>query len=331
MATKRLLVFALIVLLVSGLLSAYFYSRADKVIPKEETTLKETVNFLNDDTTTYDIIFIGSSRIWVHIDPRIIDSMMGVNSRCVAIDGSTISEQFILLKKYIQHHRAPKMIVLGMDYSTLEGRHLPYDYPDYYEFMDDTAFSSILKRVNFHFQYNFFFSRYDGFIQKSARTDYQKFAMTSSALGLSRKFENLSDEPSWLKEVATYKGYAGLNRKWSAQADNELRTKINVTYDDLGVELFKNFIVTSKSYAAHTITMFPPVYSGLEKNASIDKYYAEVSRIAGEQNVPFWNYTSDTLCGAKKYFYNAWHLNQTGAELFTRTVATDIKTYLEKQ
>lgn len=40
---------------------------------------------------------------------------------------------------------------------------------------------------------------------------------------------------------------------------------------------------------------------------------------------PFLDYSNDTLSYDKQYFYNAMHLNKTGAELFTDKLIEDIQ------
>ena len=40
-------------------------------------------------------------------------------------------------------------------------------------------------------------------------------------------------------------------------------------------------------------------------------------KFSKKYDIPFYDYSTDTLCFHKKYFYNALHLNKTGAEIFT--------------
>ncbi len=140
---KRLLITVLVSCFIAISFAGYFYANLHRIAPTKDQ-LTKVVDFLNTDTTTYDVIFIGSSRIYVHIDPRIIDSVCGVNSYNLGLDGSSITEQLPVLKKYMQKHRAPKLIVLGLDYGTLNAANLPFDYPVYYNYMSDTCFGAVI-------------------------------------------------------------------------------------------------------------------------------------------------------------------------------------------
>ena len=47
--------------------------------------------------------------------------------------------------------------------------------------------------------------------------------------------------------------------------------------------------------------------------------------ISTKYSIEFYDYSNDSLCFDKKYFYNASHLNNTGAEIFSKTLARDLK------
>ena len=53
-----------------------------------------------------------------------------------------------------------------------------------------------------------------------------------------------------------------------------------------------------------------------------------LKNLAVQNNVQFWNYSNDTLSYDKKYFYNSMHLNTKGAEIFSKTLAKNIESYL---
>ena len=51
--------------------------------------------------------------------------------------------------------------------------------------------------------------------------------------------------------------------------------------------------------------------------------------ISMKYNIPFLDYSSDTICLSKDYFYNAEHLNLMGTNLFSRKLTSDLKKYIK--
>ena len=326
---KRLWLSVLSVFILAAILSGYFYFNLSRIVPESKNQLKETMDFLNSDTINYDIVFIGSSRVYVHIDPRVIDSACQVNSVCVAMDGSTITQQLALLQKYLEKHPAPKLVMLGLDYSSLQASLLPYNYPDYYAYLNDSAFATINSRAISRFQNRKFFEKYDAFMKYSAKTDYQKFASLSSTLMLPKKYDNLSDEPSWFSALVTYKGFCGLEKGWSAEAEKQLALNEKVTYEKQGLDFLNEFVELSKQHSSKVVIVFSPMFNNEKKQfEGSAKYFEKVKEVTTRQEVPLWDYRNDSLCFDKKFFYNTGHLNKLGAEIFSLKLAKDLNQYI---
>src|SRR5688500_12886998 len=61
-------------------------------------------NFLVNDTTHYNTVFLGSSTLHVGIDPLQFNSITGLNSFNAGLDGMAITEVNMLVKKYMKSH-----------------------------------------------------------------------------------------------------------------------------------------------------------------------------------------------------------------------------------
>ena len=48
--------------------------------------------------------------------------------------------------------------------------------------------------------------------------------------------------------------------------------------------------------------------------------------IKNKHSLTFLDYSYDSISFKKEYFYNSLYLNKTGAEIFTRQLAHDLKT-----
>ena len=328
---SKQLIIVLTVVISSALITGWFYETLRRVVPvKNQFT--EVVDFLNSDTASYDVVFIGSSRVVVHVDPRIIDSVCGVNSVVVAMHGTTIVEQFAVLKKYLQRHRAPKLIVLGLDYTTLHTAILPYNYPEYYDVLKDPVLGPILSNEFYRFKYKFLFEWYDVLIEYSTKTDYQKYAALISGFGSSRKFEHLNEEAEWISTNPRYKGFRGIDRAWDTEADEMMKTPGKIIYDERGLQFLSDFISTAHQCGADMVTIFTPGFNyGKMRTPEVAAYSDKLVSITNKYHVPFWDYRNDSLSYNKELYYNPDHMKKIGAELFSMELAKDLKNFKASQ
>ena len=90
--------------------------------------------------------------------------------------------------------------------------------------------------------------------------------------------------------------------------------------------LFENFIKECKQNQIELIFVYTPEYIEGQKlfsnRTELMDFYKSISN---HYSIPFYDYSADSLCYQKKYFYNASHLNQQGAEIFSRKLASDLK------
>lgn len=65
-----------------------------------------------------DLIVMGSSRSWVHISPKILDSALNISSYNIGMDGSCIDRQIPRYKMYRRRNAKPKVIVQNVDWNS---------------------------------------------------------------------------------------------------------------------------------------------------------------------------------------------------------------------
>jgi hypothetical protein len=288
------------------------------------------MHFLNTDTTDYDLVFIGSSRVAGHIDPKIMDSVCGLNSMCVAMDGSTITQQLAMLKEYMARHKSPKLVVLGLDLQTLDASHLPFNYPDYYAYLGDSIFAGLNMEAIPRFKNRIWYEKHDAFIKYSAKSDYQKFAALCAVLKLHKKFSDLEDDV-FHTGLVYYKGFVAIDEHWASGATNSIKGTEKLKYSPQGLEMLREFIVTAQRYSPHVIIAFTPMYSGaMGHYEGYNEYSQQITNVANKCKVTYWDFRTDSICSDTANFYEAIHLNKAGARKFSLEMAGDIKKYLEQ-
>lgn len=95
--------------------------------------------------------------------------------------------------------------------------------------------------------------------------------------------------------------------------------------DSATINLFEVFLKEAKKAGIRLVFVYTPEYIEGQKFVSnreeIFSYYNAFSK---KYSIPFYDYSSDSLCYNKKYFYNSQHLNATGAAIFTKKLVRDI-------
>lgn len=263
-------------------------------------------NHIYNDSLNYDCLISGGSCAWAQYSTQIIDSIMGINSFNLGIDGSSINRQILKYEKFCSIHGKPNMLIQNIDLGTL-------------------AFTHGYEREQF-FSY-FFYDR--DVIRKYDQYEHFTFAekylpcyryLGYDELWLEALFE---DNREHYFEYLT-KGYYGRNNSWDGSILSSMDS-LNFEYDPIALRLFTDFLESELAEGVSVILVFSPMYyDAQEKMTNLEYMYSLYDSIAKACDIPVLNYHTiefkyDTTC-----FYNATHLNRKGAELFTTKLAHDI-------
>ena len=123
---KRILVSCILAYIICLLSFLIIKKEIDRY--KKHTTSRLTEIFCNK--TNYDVLFLGSSRTHLIINPAIIDSICKVNSYNAGMEGANLYEFDMVLKAYLENHPSPQWLVLTIDlhsFTTLRKRFISSD------------------------------------------------------------------------------------------------------------------------------------------------------------------------------------------------------------
>lgn len=270
-----------------------------------------TWNAVLDGKLNSDILIYGSSRAWVHFDPSIIEDSLKLPTYNLGIDGNTFKMQYLRHKLALKYNRKPKLIIHSVDATTLqEGNFfnskqiLPYMLWD----ADFFNFTSEYKSYSF-LDYKLPLIRY-----------YAKTDAIKTAFKMSLEVED--------KDLQRIKGYQGQDRTWNTdfeEAKKKMKSyeiKIN---NDLKQE-FDTYLKECKEKNIEVLMVYSPIYIEGQEFIKNKEYTLNIyEEFAGKYNFQFFDFSNDSICYDKKYFYNTRHLNKQGAELFTKKLTTLIK------
>lgn len=249
-----------------------------------------------------DIIVMGNSRAFVQIDPHILDSVLCVDSYNLGMDASPINRQVHKYEIYRERCAKPKMIIQNIDvWSLLYG--VGYELEQFFPFVWDRSFrKKFILKEPFTFAEKYIpFYRYHGIRPKS-----------------------YFQSPPYM----LYKGYQGQDKEWDGKMYVR-QESIDFIANDTTLCMFNSYLNKAKEENIVVIFVYAPLYYGAkQKISNIDEMYETYQGIADKFGIPILDYSDMWICYDTTYFYNAMHLNRTGAEIFSDSLANDIK-YLE--
>jgi len=125
-------------------------------------------------------------------------------------------------------------------------------------------------------------------------------------------------------------GYQGQQLPWTSDFDDAVGKigKFSVVIDSATLTLFREYLTACKADKIPIIFVYSPEYiegqNFVQNRQQIMQLYNDLSK---EFQIPFFDYSNSSLSYQKQYFYNAEHLNKTGAERFTHQLIDSIKKY----
>jgi len=254
-----------------------------------------------------DVIIQGSSRCRQHVNPLVLDTILNCSSFNIGIEGSKFNKIYFNYLFFEQFNEKPKYILQQVDFFTLftdndfDDRYLPY-----LSDIDKDLVKTHLPWVkNYHLLVPL--SRYT-FQKKNIMKGFIEFF----------NIKNISHEKT--------KGFVGIDKTWNSTLFYQNhRDSFIVFKDPQVIDLLDSFLNHCKNSDIKVVLFTSPIYY---KATEITKGKKEVFDIyislSEKYNIPFLNYTSNSICYDTSYFYDTHHLNTKGAELFSIKLAFDL-------
>ncbi len=262
-----------------------------------------------------DLVYYGSSRTYVHINPKIMDDELGINSYNLGFNAYKIDFQKYRHDEFLKHYQ-PKNVIINLDINALT---------------QVRAFKSEQFLPMLFFNKELYLK-----IKKSLGVDYKvKFREIFFPLIRYRHYnnngKNIIDElkniyAKKINKKIRIKGFQGINRQWKDEKLDKAEIKVSV---DLKNDLIA-MIEDLKNINANVILINTPEYVSQIKSQTNRKEIINLYQsIANQYQIPFIDYSNDSISYNQKLFYNTNHLNAKGADIFTKQLAQDIKPYLK--
>lgn len=249
----------------------------------------------------YEVIFLGSSRVEMHYNTHLFDSLTQLHSFNLSMAGATPQMSYALLKIYLQQSKTPDLLFYDVDLNNLKTNKTSIsDFNNFFPFLSNPVvrneFNRVDPRMN-HFYYNPYYSLPFSGIEN----------LSTSAHG----WLNIPNKT----DAIYYKGY--------------LRDTIHniLTYQKVFNEFaylsqnrrdyLDSIIQICKLSKIKLILISSPMFAGGQLDISNKKQISrQMEYFAKSRQVPYWDLSSLPFCNRRELFADHHHMNAKGAKVF---------------
>ncbi len=263
-----------------------------------------------------DIIVLGSSRALVQYDSKIIENYTRLSCYNFGTSGGRFVMQNAKWELYLSHNKPPRILIQDLDIIMLLKEDYIFGKAQFLPYLSHQAVSSNLEEIDKNIWLEKIIPLY-----KYRGLRHTFILGLKSFMGLEKKTKS-----------RYYKGFIGTNKEWNQDFKKFKLTHKYLTFPwhslQFGFDYLENLIIECKKKNINLIFVQAPMYYGLhEMIPQKDTVDSIFSKMAASNNIPFWDYSKDSLCYNKKYLYNSSHLNLSGAEIFSRELGNRLNSY----
>jgi hypothetical protein len=306
---KKLTLFIFPIILVSFVLDHFLSG----ILEKSDSYADSEYAVWNDlysGKVNSDIVIYGSSRAWRHIDPTMISDSLHTTAYNLGVNGHSYKSQYFRHFLLLKFNKKPKIIIQTLDVTSFDKSSDFYNPDQYLPYMLN---NKEMKQLTYNeyqpIDYKLPMIRYFG--KKEAFMEIIKLLLNPA-----------SNKPLRVK------GYLPRDIMWNddlIKAQEKLGS-FEVKSDSSIIRLFEKYLNECHQLNIQVIFVYTPEYVEGQKFVSnrsdIMTIYNQFSQ---KYNIPFYDYSNDSMSYHKEYFYNSGHLNKEGAELFTSRLINDLR------
>ncbi|EJF08063.1 hypothetical protein [Pontibacter sp. BAB1700] len=282
-----------------GNILEFFYFRIKSSAPEHYTTY--ALNKAGED-----IIVFGSSRAQHHYDPEPFEDNLHKSFYNTGKDGQGILYSYVVLKSILERSNKPHIILL--DINPNEFHSSQQDYDRLTELLPYYHSNDVVKQV------------------VDLKSPFEKFKAYSylyryNSLLLTIIMHNLP-----IKGDYNTKGFEPIpDRKWSKKLEVYVAEE---NIDTMEVNLFRSFLMEAKKANCEVYVAISPSY---RKYSTQTQSTQIAETICEDLGINLLNFNQDTVfLNNPLLFVDPTHLNETGAELYSKLVSNKLSTHYNK-
>lgn len=270
-----------------------------------------------------EIIILGTSRAESHYDTEVICKITGLKAYNLGLSGAHYDLLKIRWKSYLNHNTKPKILILDLDDGALQNSENIFNKFQYLAYYDTPEYKSVAEKID----PDYFFEKIIP-IYKYRGYEMNIFNQIKSQKKTSLCPNNINGyvehDINWIE-----KDYLNFKRIFSK---SKLTAKFDINKYGLGLSVLRGIIKDCKKNNIKIFFVCSPSYYESQT------YYPEnkmrinliLKAISRENSIAYFNFSNDSLCYQKKYFYNSAHMNKKGAVIFSSKIGNLINMEIKK-
>lgn len=280
-----------------------------RILIQSQSKLYKEWNAIIYDSINADLLVMGSSSALLHYDPHIMDSLLSLDSYNLGIYASHVKRQIGKVEVY-RHYQKKKPSFLIMNFCCVGNWSIDEGIyrEQYFPYFANPFVRKLIKDQEYFSKGELYVPmyRYAGVLD-----------VVRNAFG--------EDDSDLGKKECWYKGYYwGMPSEWDGSELAKIDT-IRFNPNQEVVDRFDSFLSDLKKDDINVIFVTSPLYiEAAKKIVNLSEFYDFRSHFSEKYDIPVLDYLCDSLFYDTAYFYNATHLNKTGAELFTTKLCHDL-------
>jgi hypothetical protein len=270
------------------------------------------VNKIMDKQYKPTIAIFGSSVGENGINPNIITKKTGLSAYNYSLIGTSLLQYNSLLNEFNDGNTTTKVILIADNYELLTKRT---------GITDAKYYTTYIQNENI---YQSFYTLQPKLANSCKYVPFYKFVVAdhifykSAFIGLKNYFTQKNNIDSLKGQIADthHINQNELNRLIGM---NNFRVNVN----DTSIKCLNALFKKAQSKNQKVILLLTPIYiAGINKIENIDELRSVVKKVTSQySNVTFLDYSISNLSYEKSFFFNAMHLNNTGANYLSHILA----------
>ncbi|MBC7935309.1 MAG: hypothetical protein H7Y86_08155 [Rhizobacter sp.] len=270
---------------------------------------EERLTELFKNRTTFDVLFVGSSRTHTSINPKIVDSVCQLHSYNAGVEGGNLLEFKMTIEAYLQNHPPPAMLLLTLDINSFDLKRPFFNYSQYLPFVKNRVINQTLNN-NGH---RTALIKLLPFMKIASYDDYMKGNALKGLKGNNEIPEGEYQYKGYMTN--TQRGLKDTQVIVTGYRQAAVAAKAVDYLDDIIKRCSTNKIKLLFSYA-------PEFKNGLQDQFSNkEEVFNLVDSIAVKNNITYFRDDKLSLCTEPELFANFGHVNRKGADKYSMIVA----------
>lgn len=264
----------------------------------------------------FDVLFLGSSRVQMHYNTGLFDSLTNRNSFNLSLSGATPKVSYAALQIYLSKSKSPEWIISDIDYHHIGHESVTIaEFNNYFPFLKDeevrTRLSRIDPRMSRFYYLPFYSLPYTGY--KNIST------------GINLMFGRLNKT-----DTLFYKGYFKECLRPDLAYDKSLNEYVIPAAQEL--LYLDSIIMLCKLKNINLAFVSSPIFAGGVLDVkNKEEVISELTSFMSKRGISYYDLSSLPFCNKRELFVDHFHMNYKGARLFTFQLANFFSNKLEKK